>query len=67
MKGSKLLDQYFETLGLTGGVLVIFGIGIVIFLLVAVVLELKTRKLFPDRKTKRGEGGLFDFDDEDED
>lgn len=67
MKGSKLLDQYFETLGLTGGVLVIFGIGIVIFLLVAVILELKTRKLFPDRKTKRGEGGLFDFDDEDED
>lgn len=62
-----MLDQYFETLGLTGGVLVIFGIGIVIFLLVAVILELKTRKLFPDRKTKRGEGGLFDFDDEDED
>lgn len=62
-----MLQQYFDTLGLTGGVLLILGIGIVVFLLVAIVLERRTRKAFPNRKKRSDDDGLFGFDDDDDD
>ena len=63
----EMLDQYFDTLGLTGGVLLILGIGIVFFLLVAMVLEMRTRKAFPNRKKRGDDEGLFGFGDDDDD
>lgn len=62
-----VLDQYFDTLGLTGGVLLIFGIGIVVFLIVAALLELRTRKAFPNRKKRSDDDGLFDFGNDEDD
>lgn len=62
-----LIDQYFQTLGLTGGVLLILGVGILIFLLVAVFLEMRTRKAFPERKKRSSSDSLFSFGDDDDD
>ena len=62
-----MLDQYFATLGLTGGVLLILGIGIVVFLLVAIVLEMRTRKAYPGRARRSDDDGFFSDDDDEED
>ena len=61
-----MLEQYFETLGLTWGVLLILGIGIVVFLIVAIVLERATRKKFPERPAPDDDGAFLSFDDDDE-
>lgn len=63
-----MLETYFDTVGLTGGILIVLLVGILIFLGVAVAMESKTRQLFPDRKKSKDEESFFDFgDDEDED
>ena len=62
------IDKYFDFFGLTAGVLIILGIGILIFLIVAIIAERRTRVLFPDRKKKPGEDdGFLDFGDDDDD
>lgn len=61
-----MLDNYFNTLGLTWGVLLILGIGIVLFLIVAIILEHTTRKKFPERPADDdGDSGFLSFDDDD--
>lgn len=68
LQNGTILDSYFEQFGLTAGVLIILGIGILIFLVVAIIAERKTRILFPERKRKPGEDeGFFNFDDDDDD
>ena len=68
LQEGTLLNGYFEQFGLTAGVLIILGIGIVIFLIVALIAERKTRILFPDRKRRRGEDdSFFNFDDDEDD
>ena len=49
--------------------MIILGVGILIFLIVAIVAERKTRVLFPDRK-RRGSSdsdGFLNFDDDEDD
>lgn len=68
LQNGTILDSYFAQFGLTAGVLIILGIGILIFLVVAIIAERKTRILFPERKRKPGDdGSFFNFDDDDED
>ena len=62
-----MIDQFFDTVGLTAGILIILGIGLLVFLLVAVVMESRTRSLFPDRPKRKGEDSIFDFSDDDDD
>ena len=48
--------------------MIVLGAGLLIFLIVAIVAERKTRILFPDRKKRPGESdGFLNFDDDDED
>lgn len=58
-----MFDQYFEYFGLTGGVLIIIGVGLLVFLLVAVVLERRTKILFPERKKPQADDDFLSFDD----
>ncbi len=65
------LDTYFNHFGLTAGVLIIVGIGILIFLIVAIIAERRTKVLFPNRPKKTDDDDRFsfdflNFDDEDE-
>ena len=65
-----MFDEYFAYFGLTGGVLLIIGIGLLIFLLVAIILERRTKLLFPERHkpaSKSDDDCLSFDDDEDED
>lgn len=65
-----MFDEYFAYFGLTGGVLLIIGIGLLIFLLVAIILERRTKLLFPERHkpASKSDDGFLSFDgDEDED
>lgn len=69
LQDGTILDGLFDQVGLTGGVLIVLGVGILIFLIVAIVAERKTRILFPDRK-RRGnsdDDGFLNFDDDDDD
>lgn len=65
-----MFDEYFNYFGLTGGVLIIIGIGLVLFLLIAMILERRTKLLFPERgKPQASEPSDDDFlsiDDDDE-
>ena len=62
-----MLDQYWEMFGLQGGVLLIVGVGLVIFLLVAIILERRTRIIFPERGESDDHGFFsFDYDEEDD-
>ena len=64
---SDWIARYFEHFGLTFGTLIILGIGIIIFLIVAFIAERRTRVIFPDRKKKEGDdGGFLDFSDDDD-
>ena len=59
----NFLDKYFEYFGLTAGVLIIIGIGILIFLIVAIIAERRTKTLFPSRAKKTDdEEDSFNFD-----
>lgn len=62
-----MIDEYFETVGLTAGVLIILGVGLLICFLIAAAMESRTRQLFPDRKKRKGDDDIFDFGDDDED
>ncbi len=65
-----MFDEYFAYFGLTGGVLLIIGIGLLIFLLVAIILERRTKLLFPERHkpASKSDDDFLSFDgDEDED
>lgn len=64
--GVGMLDQFFDYFGLTYGVLIILGVGLLIFLLIAVVLERRTKILFPERQ-KTKSSGFFDDDEEEDD
>lgn len=69
LQDGAILNGLFDSVGLTGGVLIILGVGILIFLIVAIVAERKTRVLFPDRK-RRGSSdsdGFLNFDDDEDD
>lgn len=61
-----MFDEYFEYFGLTGGVLLIIGIGLLLFLLIAIILERRTRILFPEREKPKHDDDLLSFDDETE-
>ena len=62
-----MIEQYFNTMGITNGTLIILGVGILIFLLIAILLEHRTRMIFPDRKKRDDDDeGLFDLFDDDE-
>ena len=68
LQEGTILNSLFDKFGLTGGVMIVMGCGILIFLVVAMIAERKTRVLFPDRKKRPGESdGFLNFDDEDED
>ncbi len=67
----NFLNQYFDHFGLTAGVLIIIGVGILIFLVVAIIAERRTKVLFPSRQKKEDDDDRFsfdflNFDDEDE-
>lgn len=66
-----MFDEYFNYFGLTEGVLIIIGIGLVLFLLVAIILERRTKLLFPERgKPKASDSPDDDFlsiDDDEQD
>ena len=65
LQNGTILDSFFAKFGLTAGVLIILAIGILIFLVVAIVAERKTRILFPDRNQAEGDdGGFLNFDDD---
>ncbi len=69
LQDGTILNGLFDSVGLTGGVLIILGVGILIFLIVAIVAERKTRVLFPDRK-RRGSSdsdSFLNFDDDEDD
>ena len=67
LQNGTLLDSVIEQIGLTATILIVLGIGILIFLIVAIIAERKTRILFPERPKRPGEGGFLDFDDDDDD
>ena len=68
LQEGSVLNGLFDKFGLTGGVMIVLGAGLLIFLIVAIVAERKTRILFPDRKKRPGESdGFLNFDDDDED
>lgn len=62
-----MLDGFFEYFGLTGGVLIILGVGILLFLLVAVILERRTKMLFPERTKQEDSDDFLSFGDTDDD
>ena len=61
-----MIDQYFDTFGITAGILIIVGVGLVLFLLIAIILERRTHILFPERQKKSDDESFFDFGDEDD-
>lgn len=61
-----MFDDFFEYFGLTGGMLLIIGVGLLIFLLVAVVLERRTKMLFPNREKPQSDDDFLSFDDNEE-
>lgn len=61
-----MIDDFFNTVGLTGGVLIILGVGIVLFLLIAIILERRTKILFPERAKADDDDDFLSFDDTDE-
>lgn len=61
-----MIDQYFDYFGITAGILIIVGVGLVFFLIVAYILERRTRLIFPDRKRSDDDFSLFDDDDDDD-
>ena len=68
LQEGTVLNGLFDKFGLTGGVMIVLGAGLLIFLIVAIVAERKTRILFPYRKKRPGESdGFLNFDDDDED
>ena len=62
-----MIEQYFDTFGITAGILIIVGVGLVLFLLIAIILERRTRILFPERQKRSDDESFFDFGDDDED
>lgn len=59
-----MFDQYFNYFGLTQGVLIIIGAGLLLFLLIAIFLEHRTKVLFPDRKKPKSDDDFLSFDDD---
>ncbi len=66
MPDFDFINRYFDFFGLTWGVLIIIGVGVLVFLLVAVILERRTKLIFPNRAAD-GDDEDFDFDFEDDD
>ena len=48
-----MFDEYFAYFGLTGGVLLIIGVGLLLFLLIAIILERRTSCSFPNARSPR--------------
>ena len=67
-----MIDEFFSYFGLTYGVLIIIGVGLIVFLLIAMLLEHRTKILFPERSRPKDDKDLdddflsFGNDDEDE-
>ena len=64
-----MFDEYFAYFGLTGGVLLIIGVGLLLFLLIAIILERRTKLLFPERQKPKAESDddFLSFDDDEDD
>ena len=64
-----MFDEYFAYFGLTGGVLLIIGVGLLLFLLIAIILERRTKLLFPERQKPKAESDddFLSFDDDGDD
>lgn len=64
-----MFDEYFAYFGLTGGVLLIIGVGLLLFLLIAIILERRTKLLFPERQKPKAEfdDDFLSFDDDEDD
>lgn len=60
---NELYHFLFETYA---GIGVLIGAGIIISLLVCIILERKTRKVFKNHEKTEDDWSLFDDDDEDE-
>ena len=59
------VSQFFGWLfGTRPGVIALVAGGIVLFLIISVGLEVKTRKRFKNHEKKEGDWDLFDSDDE---
>ena len=67
LQEGTILNGLFDKFGVTGGVMIVLGVGLLIFFIVAVVAERKTRILFPDREKRPGDDdGFLNFDDDDD-
>ena len=64
-----MFDEYFAYFGLTGGVLLIIGVGLLLFLLIAIILERRTKLRFPERQKPKAESDddFLSFDDDEDD
>lgn len=64
-----MFDEYFAYFGLTGGVLLIIGVGLLLFLLIAIILERRTKLLFPECQKPKAESDddFLSFDDDEDD
>ena len=58
LQEGTILNGLFDKFGLTGGVMIVLGVGLLIFFIVAVVAERKTRPGDDD--------GFLNFDDDDD-
>ena len=61
----NFIEMYFDYFTLVPGVLIIIGGGALIFLLIAIIAERRTRVLFPEHPKRQKEDGRlinFDFD-----
>lgn len=61
------VSEFFNWLFTTRtGVLCLIGAGILLFLLISAVLEIKTRRIYKNHEKSEDDWSLFDSDDEDE-
>ena len=64
-----MFDEYFAYIRLTGGVLLILLAGLHLYLLIAIILERRTKLLFPERQKPKAESDddFLPFDDDEDD
>ena len=60
-----VMDFFSWLVGTRPGVLALILGGIVLFLIISLVLERRTRALYKNHKKSEGDWDLFDFDEDD--